>query len=110
VTAVLAGNDEIARRDACDARGRQACPDDISVVGFDDVPYARFFSPALTTVRQDFKTLGKVAFHKLLELSHSAEQPHAGLAAGAADHPRERRASAAVWPTWQAGDRDTTWH
>jgi DNA-binding LacI/PurR family transcriptional regulator len=72
VTAVLAGNDEIALgvMRAMHEAGRRV-PDDISVVGFDDVPYARFFSPALTTVRQDFKTLGKVAFHKLLELSHS---------------------------------------
>ena len=44
---------------------------DVSIIGFDDIPYARFFSPPLTTVRQDFKALGKVCFAKLLELSNS---------------------------------------
>jgi DNA-binding LacI/PurR family transcriptional regulator len=34
-------------------------PEDISVVGFDDIPESRFFSPPLTTVRQDFADLGE---------------------------------------------------
>jgi DNA-binding LacI/PurR family transcriptional regulator len=34
-------------------------PEDVSIVGFDDLPEARHFRPALTTVRQDFETLGK---------------------------------------------------
>lgn len=37
-------------------------PEDISVSGFDDLEIAKFFSPALTTVKQDFFTLGKSAF------------------------------------------------
>jgi DNA-binding LacI/PurR family transcriptional regulator len=37
-------------------------PDDISVSGFDDLEIIRYFSPALTTVKQDFFMLGKTAF------------------------------------------------
>ena len=33
-------------------------PEDISVVGFDDIPEAAYFTPPLTTVRQDFDELG----------------------------------------------------
>lgn len=37
-------------------------PEDISVTGFDDLDVARYFSPALTTVKQDFISLGENAF------------------------------------------------
>jgi DNA-binding LacI/PurR family transcriptional regulator len=40
-------------------------PDDVSVVGFDDHPLAAMWSPALTTVRQDFGGLGARAFELL---------------------------------------------
>jgi DNA-binding LacI/PurR family transcriptional regulator len=49
-------------------------PADVSIVGFDDVPYARFYTPALTTVRQDFKALGKVCFAQLLSLVGPSRQ------------------------------------
>lgn len=41
-------------------------PDDVSVAGFDDVPEAAYFSPPLTTVRQDFIALGRKTFDRLL--------------------------------------------
>lgn len=37
-------------------------PDDISVSGFDNLDVARYFTPSLTTVKQDFTTLGENAF------------------------------------------------
>ncbi len=37
-------------------------PEDISVSGFDDLDITRYFSPTLTTVKQDFFMLGKTAF------------------------------------------------
>ena len=47
-------------------------PDDISVVGFDDVPDAGFYTPALTTVRFDFAGLGRRAFDLLMNAPDSA--------------------------------------
>ena len=40
-------------------------PDDVSVVGFDDVPWAEFVEPALTTVRQPLAALGAAAVEML---------------------------------------------
>ncbi|HHT57278.1 LacI family DNA-binding transcriptional regulator [Herbinix luporum] len=45
-------------------------PDDISIVGFDDLPIASQLSPALTTIRQDRRDLGKSAFLLLDGLVH----------------------------------------
>jgi DNA-binding LacI/PurR family transcriptional regulator len=67
VTAVLVGNDQMAlgllRR--VHEAGREV-PRDLSVVGFDDIPEAAYFTPPLTTVRQDFAELGRRCLHILL--------------------------------------------
>ena len=75
VTALLCGNDDMAlgALRALQEGGREI-PGDISIVGFDDIPAARYLRPALTTVRQDFKSLGMVAFARLLELSNSSRR------------------------------------
>lgn len=44
-------------------------PDDLSVVGFDDVPLAAHVVPALTTVRQDAEAWGRAAAQALLTLA-----------------------------------------
>ena len=41
-------------------------PHDISIVGFDNIPEAAYFSPALTTIHQDFDQLGKLAIERML--------------------------------------------
>jgi DNA-binding LacI/PurR family transcriptional regulator len=41
-------------------------PDDISIVGFDDIPEASYFPPPLTTVRQEFSEVGTRAMALLL--------------------------------------------
>lgn len=41
-------------------------PDDVSVVGFDDIPSAGFQNPALTTVRQPLREMGEIAAETLL--------------------------------------------
>jgi DNA-binding LacI/PurR family transcriptional regulator len=50
-------------------------PEDLSVVGFDDVPYARHLRPALTTVRQDFEELGRRAIAALLDEIEGTVRP-----------------------------------
>ena len=42
-------------------------PEDVSVVGFDDIPGAAFSNPALTTVRQPLIRMGQIAAHTLVD-------------------------------------------
>lgn len=59
-TAVFAANDQLALGLLrAFAEAGVAVPGEVSVVGFDDVEGTAFFSPPLTTVRQDFVTLGE---------------------------------------------------
>lgn len=56
-------------------------PEDLGVVGFDDIPEAAYFYPALTTVRQNTNTLGALAVEKinvLIDSHHRDEtlEPH----------------------------------
>jgi len=59
-TAVFAANDQMALGllRALHESGIRV-PEDVSVVGFDDLPESGFFTPPLTTVRQDFRELGQ---------------------------------------------------
>ncbi|MFE7503737.1 LacI family DNA-binding transcriptional regulator [Promicromonospora sp. NPDC057488] len=68
-TAVFACSDTIALGvyDAAAALGLRI-PDDVSVVGFDDLPEARWLSPALTTVHQPIAEMGAAALRMLLRL------------------------------------------
>jgi DNA-binding LacI/PurR family transcriptional regulator len=66
-TAVFVANDQMAlgllRR--LHEAGR-AVPGDVSVVGFDDIPEAAYFTPPLTTVHQDFNEVGRRSVDLLL--------------------------------------------
>ncbi len=66
-TAVFVANDQMALGllRALSERGVRV-PDEVSVVGFDDLPEAEFFSPPLTTVRQDFGLVGRHSIELLL--------------------------------------------
>lgn len=68
-TAVLAGNDLLALGviDALNERGIR-CPDDISVIGFNDMPYMDKVSPPMTTVRIPHYDIGAEAARLLLEV------------------------------------------
>ncbi|MDT0344819.1 LacI family DNA-binding transcriptional regulator [Streptomyces litchfieldiae] len=57
-------------------------PADVSVVGFDDLPEARWVSPALTTVRQPLKEMGGSALRTLVRLlnGEDIESPRIELA------------------------------
>jgi DNA-binding LacI/PurR family transcriptional regulator len=48
-------------------------PEDLAVVGFDDIPEAAFFAPPLTTVRQDFPELGRRGVARLVALIEGRE-------------------------------------
>ena len=66
-TAVFVANDQMAIGVMAALRGRGLrIPEDISVVGFDDVPEAAYFVPPLTTVRQDFGSLGALTMQQVL--------------------------------------------
>ncbi|MFC3831464.1 MULTISPECIES: LacI family DNA-binding transcriptional regulator [Deinococcus] len=75
-TAVMAANDQMAlgAMRALRQLGRRV-PHDVSVVGFDDVPEAAFFEPALTTVRQDFGLLGRRSLDELMRRMAHPERP-----------------------------------
>ena len=65
-TAIFAGNDQMAMGVlAAFAQHGIRVPDDVSLVGFDDMAGAGFLVPALTTVRQDFVTLGALSIRML---------------------------------------------
>jgi DNA-binding LacI/PurR family transcriptional regulator len=66
-TAVFSANDQMALGliSGLAARGRRV-PQDVSIVGFDDVPESRYYLPALTTVRQDFAQIGRLAVESLI--------------------------------------------
>lgn len=68
--AVFAANDQMALGvlHAAGAQGTNV-PDGLGVAGMDDIAESEFFSPPLTTVRQDFSMLGELAVRKLLRLT-----------------------------------------
>ncbi|MDO4232806.1 MAG: LacI family DNA-binding transcriptional regulator [Lautropia sp.] len=67
LTALLAGNDTIALGvlGGAAAQGRSV-PGDLSVIGFDDLPFAAYMHPALTTIRQDAVAQGEAAAELLV--------------------------------------------
>ena len=48
-------------------------PRDISLVGFDDLPESEFFTPGLTTAKQDFHAVGDQALGILLALINNSK-------------------------------------
>lgn len=67
--AVFAGDDDaaIGAYRALKNAGR-LIPDDVAVVGFDDVQFSRYLSPALTTVRAPIEEVGREAVRQLIRL------------------------------------------
>ena len=68
ITALFCYNDLVAigALQACIELGRQV-PDDLAIVGFDDIPTAALVTPALTTCRVPRQTLGEQAMQLLLD-------------------------------------------
>lgn len=68
-TALFASNDAqaLGAIEAARTLGLKV-PEDVSVVGFDDMPAAQWSAPPLTTVRQPFAEMGRVAMRRLLRV------------------------------------------
>jgi DNA-binding LacI/PurR family transcriptional regulator len=80
VSAVFVANDAMALGvlQALHECGRRV-PEDVSVVGFDDVPEAAYYWPPLTTVHQQLADLGEQAVALALRALSGEEQPTADL-------------------------------
>ncbi|MGA6226032.1 substrate-binding domain-containing protein, partial [Streptomyces umbrinus] len=75
-TAVFAANDQMALGllRALHEQGRYV-PEDVSVIGFDDIPEAGSFLPPLTTVHQDFAEVGRRCVEGVLrQMRHDAAE------------------------------------
>ena len=82
-TAVICFNDKVAVGVLQAAADRQLrVPEDLSVVGFDDIDVSRSTTPKLTTVRQPLQEMGRMAVTALMRVldGHQAEALHIELA------------------------------
>jgi DNA-binding LacI/PurR family transcriptional regulator len=91
ITAVFCANDHMALGllRSLQQAGRRV-PEDVSVIGFDDIPEAEYFGPPLTTVRQDFDELGRRALGSVIGLidAHAASGQAAPAPASRPAAPR----------------------
>ena len=77
-TAVIAATDEVAFGVISGLRGRGLrVPEDVSVVGMDDVPMASHADPPLTTIRVPSRELGCSAWHLLTAIRDGVDVPEA---------------------------------
>jgi len=104
-TAVFAANDAMAIGCLAALRERGLrVPEDVSLVGFDDIPIARYLTPALTTVQVPIAEIGGRALERLVAVIQSGREEkkrhdvvaptlavRASTAAGPAARPRARR-------------------
>jgi DNA-binding LacI/PurR family transcriptional regulator len=81
-------------------------PEEVSVVGFDCIPHGEFFTPPLTTVRQDFTEMGRRSFELLsreIELGRQAKIHHTiptELILRASTATADRRVASSVVPAF----------
>ncbi|GLR07565.1 lac repressor [Mixta theicola] len=74
--AILVANDQMAlgALRAISEAGLRV-PNDISVIGYDDTADSACFIPPLTTIRQDFRSLGKNSVERLVEMIYQPDAP-----------------------------------
>jgi DNA-binding LacI/PurR family transcriptional regulator len=74
IDAVFASNDQMALGALQAARDMGIrVPDDLGIVGFDDISEAAYFYPPLTTIRQDAETLGAMAVDQMCNIIRARE-------------------------------------
>lgn len=75
-SAIVAGSDMIAigTLRALNEQGLRV-PEDVSLIGFDDIELVRYTNPPLTTVRQDRQGMGRGAVQRLLDLIEGTAPP-----------------------------------
>ncbi len=99
-TGIFCFNDEMAIGVLHTVRQRRlAVPDDVSVVGFDDIRFAQYLDPPLTTIRQPMRELGEATVRLLLDILRgnvkdavSVTLPHALIMRSTTGAPRRRTA------------------
>lgn len=75
-TAIFCLNDEMAMGVLHTARRRNLrVPDDLSIIGVDDIRYSRYTNPPLTTVAQPMREMGEHAVRVLLAILNGGERP-----------------------------------
>ncbi len=75
--AIFIGNDQMAlsvMQYAC--RKGVSIPDDLGIVGFDDIPEAAYFWPPLSTIRQDQHNVGELAVEEIIKIIESYRNEH----------------------------------
>lgn len=73
--AVFVGNDQMALSVLREChRLNIVVPDDLAVVGFDDIPEAAYFCPSLTTISQDQQLIGESAVNNIVKMIQASQQ------------------------------------
>lgn len=76
-TAIFCANDEMAIGVIkCVIDNELKVPDDISVIGFDNIELAGIYSPSLTTVSQSFTNKGRSAMELIIKMINKEDVPH----------------------------------
>ena len=103
-TGIFCFNDEMAIGvlHAARLRGLRV-PDDLSVIGFDDIRFAQYLDPPLTTIRQPMRELGEATVRLLLNILRgnvkdtvSVTLPHALIMRSSTGAPRSRASLSVV--------------
>jgi LacI family transcriptional regulator len=82
IQAVFACNDQMALGLMRAARSMgKRIPEDLAVVGFDDIPESAFYYPPLTTIRQGLYELGHVAVQTFVKLREAEQKGETSIPA-----------------------------
>ena len=106
VTAIFAANDQMALGvlRAMNEAGRDI-PGEVSMVGFDDIPEAAYFSPPLTTIRQDFDEMGTRGVRLLLRTMAAGRPLRAGPGFASGTGRKVQHIDRSEWLTSRVCDR-----